>query len=85
MPLLLYTEIAQRGSTVFSVAVLPLYRGSFTVKMWQFNRNIQLKANITAIKNIMISLNCPIDKAMDILKTPPNERQLLKDLLAKEI
>ena len=45
----------------------------------------QLKANITAIKNIMISLNCPIDKAMDILKTPPNERQLFKDILAKEM
>ena len=44
----------------------------------------QLKANITAIKNIMISLNCPIDKAMDILKTPPDERLLLKDILAKE-
>ena len=45
----------------------------------------QLKANITAIKNIMISLNCPIDKAMDLLKTPPDERQLFKDILAKEI
>ena len=45
----------------------------------------QLKANINAIKNIMISLNCPIDKAMDILKTPPDERLLLKDILAKEM
>ena len=54
MPLLLYTEIAQRGSTVFSVAVLPLYRGSFTVKMWQFNRNIQLgkESGITVIAGI---------------------------------
>ena len=46
MPLLLYTEIAQRGSTVFSVAVLPLYCGSFTVKMGQFNRNIQIASKI---------------------------------------
>lgn len=36
------------------------------------------------IKNLMSTLNVSIDQAMDILKTPPEERQYFKDLLAKE-
>ena len=37
------------------------------------------------IKNLMFTLNVSIDQAMDILKTPPEERQYFKDLLAKEL
>ena len=37
-----------------------------------------------SIKNLMSTLNVSIDQAMDILKTPPKERQYFKDLLAKE-
>ena len=37
-----------------------------------------------SIKNLMSTMNVSIDKAMDILKTPPEERQYFKDLLAKE-
>ena len=36
------------------------------------------------LKNLMSTLNVSIDQAMDILKTPPEERQYFKDLLAKE-
>ena len=36
-----------------------------------------------AIKNLMSSLSCSIDKAMDMLKTPPEERQFYRDLLSK--
>ena len=43
----------------------------------------KFEATLNNLKNIMESLNMPIDKAMDILKTPPEERQLYKDLLAK--
>ena len=37
-----------------------------------------------SIKNLMSTLNVSIDQAMDILKTPPEEHQYFKDLLAKE-
>ena len=37
-----------------------------------------------SIKNLMSTLNVSIDQAMDILKTPPEERQYFKYLLAKE-
>lgn len=37
------------------------------------------------IKNLMSTLNVSIDQAMDILKTPPEEHQYFKDLLAKEL
>ena len=37
------------------------------------------------IKNLMSTMNVSIDQAMDILKTPPEERQYFKDLLAKEL
>ena len=43
----------------------------------------KFEATLNNLKNIMESLNMPIDKAMDILKTPQEERQLYKDLLAK--
>lgn len=38
-----------------------------------------------SIKNLMSTLNVSIDQAMDILKTPPEERQYFKDLLDKEL
>lgn len=38
-----------------------------------------------SIKNLMSTMNVSIDQAMDILKTPPEERQYFKDLLAKEL
>ena len=38
-----------------------------------------------AIKNLMSTLSCSIDKAMDMLKTPPEERQYFKDMLAKNL
>ena len=38
-----------------------------------------------SIKNLMSAINVSIDQAMDILKTPPEERQYFKDLLAKEL
>ena len=37
-----------------------------------------------SIKNLMSTLHVSIDQAMDILKTPPEERQYFKDMLAKE-
>ena len=36
-----------------------------------------------SIKNLMHSLHCSIDQAMDLLQTPPQERQHYKDLLSK--
>ena len=36
-----------------------------------------------SIKNLMTTLSCSIDKAMDMLKTPPEERQFYKDMLSK--
>ena len=43
------------------------------------------KSNTTFsdLKNIMQNFNITIDKAMDVLKTPQEERQFYKDLLAK--
>ena len=38
-----------------------------------------------SIKNLMSTMNLSIDQAMDILKTPPEERQYFKDLLAKKL
>lgn len=38
-----------------------------------------------SIKNLMSTLNVSIDQAMDILKTPPEEHQYFKDLLAKKL
>ena len=37
-----------------------------------------------SIKNLMSTMNVSIDQTMDILKTPPEEHQYFKDLLAKE-
>ncbi len=42
------------------------------------------KGKAESIKNLMSTLNVSIDQAMDILKTPPEEHQYFKDLLAKE-
>lgn len=36
-----------------------------------------------SIKNLMHSLHCSVDQAMDLLKTPQQERQHYKELLAK--
>ena len=36
-----------------------------------------------AIKNLMSTLSCSIDRAMDMLKMPPEERQFYKDMLSK--
>ena len=43
----------------------------------------EAKATFKDLKNIMKSFNISIDKAMDVLKTPQEERQFYKDLLAK--
>ena len=43
------------------------------------------EGKVEAIKNLMSTLSCSIDKAMDMLKTPPNERQFYKDLLSKNV
>ena len=37
-----------------------------------------------SIKNLMSTMNVSTDQAMDILKTPLEEHQYFKDLLAKE-
>lgn len=36
-----------------------------------------------SIRNLMHSLHCSVDQAMDLLQTPQQERQHYKDLLAK--
>ena len=38
-----------------------------------------------SIKNLMSTMNVSIDQAMDILKTPPEERQYFKEMFAKEL
>ena len=43
----------------------------------------EAKGKFEAIKNLMSSLSCSIDRAMDMLKTPPEERQFYRDLLSK--
>ena len=43
------------------------------------------KGKAKSIKNLMSTMNVSIDQAMDILKTPPEECQYFKDLLAKEL
>ena len=43
----------------------------------------EAKGKFEAIKNLMSTLSCSIDKAMDMLKTPPEERQFYRDLLSK--
>ena len=45
----------------------------------------ETKGKLEYIKNLMSSMNISIDKAMDILKTPPEERQQYKDFLAKGV
>ena len=43
----------------------------------------KLEATFNDLKNIMQSFNVSSDKAMDVLKTPQEDRQFYKDLLAK--
>lgn len=43
----------------------------------------EAKGKFEAIKNLMSTLSCSIDKAMDMLKMPPEERQFYRDLLSK--
>lgn len=41
------------------------------------------EATFKNLKSLMKNSNCSIDKAMDLLSTPLQERQFYKDLLAK--
>ena len=43
----------------------------------------KVEGRLESIKAIMQSLNLSADKAMDALKTTPEERKYFKDLLAK--
>ena len=43
----------------------------------------KFEATLNNLKSLMVTCKCSIDKAMDMLQTPPEERQLYKDLLAK--
>ena len=45
----------------------------------------KIEATFNNLKALMSTMNVSLDKAMDMLKTPSEERQLLKDLLAKEM
>ena len=49
----------------------------------QLRNQGKLEATFNDLKNIMQSFNVSSDKAMDVLKTPQEERQFYKDLLAK--
>ena len=51
--------------------------------MCEFTQNIYNQVKFEDIKNLMKNSNCSIDKAMDLLSTPLQERQHYKDLLAK--
>ena len=55
--------------------------------MWEFSEQLRnqgkLEATLNNLKNLMKNSNCSIDKAMDLLSTPLQERQHYKDLLAK--
>lgn len=43
----------------------------------------KFEATLICLKNLMLNSKCSIDKAMDLLNTPVEERQLYKELLAK--
>ena len=45
----------------------------------------KIEATFNNLKALMSTMNVSLDKAMDMLKTLTEERQLLKDLLAKEM
>ena len=49
----------------------------------QLCKESEIRTTFNALKNITQSFNVSIDKAMDVLKTPQEERQFYKDLLAK--
>ena len=44
----------------------------------------KFEANFAAIKNVMLNFSCSIDKAMDALNIPIENRQFYKDHFAKE-
>ena len=45
----------------------------------------KFEANFAAIKNVMLNFSCSIDKAMDALNIPIENRQFYKDHFAKEV
>ena len=49
----------------------------------QLCKESEVRTTFTNLKNLMKNCNCSIDKAMDLLSTPLQERQYYKDLLAK--
>ena len=49
----------------------------------QLRNQGKLEATFNNLKNLMKNSHCSIDKAMDLLSTPLQERQYYKDLLAK--
>ena len=53
---------------------------NFSKKLYDAGMN---EGKFESIKNLMSTLSCSIDKAMDMLKTPPEERQFYKDMLSK--
>ena len=53
---------------------------NFSKKLYDAGMN---EGKLESIKNLMSTLSCSIDKAMDMLKTPPEERQFYKDILSK--
>ena len=56
----------------------------FSKKLYDAGMNEgRAEGKFEAIKNLMSTLSCSIDRAMDMLKTPPEERQFYKDLLSK--
>ena len=45
----------------------------------------KFEATLNNLKSLMVTCKCSIDKAMDMLQTPPEERQIYKDLLTKDM
>ena len=43
----------------------------------------KFEATLNCLKNLMLNSKCSIDKAMELLNTPPEDRQIYKDLLTK--
>ena len=41
----------------------------------------KVEATLKNLKNLMATCKCSVDKAMDLLETPAEERQYYKDLL----
>ena len=49
----------------------------------QLCKESEIRTTFNNLKNLMKNSHCSIDKAMDLLSTPLQERQFYKDLLAK--